>query len=73
MIGQGRLIGGVLAGFGVVIAAILAIYAFANAGNDRFFRRPADEPFELGTHGHAGLASQLNAVAADSVEELPAL
>src|SRR5437763_14119287 len=32
MIGQGKLIGGVLIALGVVIAAILILYAFANAG-----------------------------------------
>ncbi len=33
MIGQGKLIGGILIGVGVVVAAILILYAFANGGS----------------------------------------
>ena len=47
--------------------------ALADAGDDGFLGGAADEPFELGPHGDAGLGPQLNAVAADGVEELPAL
>ena len=42
--------------------------ALADAGDDRLLGRPADEPFELRPHRHAGLGPQLNAVAADGVE-----
>src|SRR5258708_22490917 len=47
--------------------------ALADASDDRFFGGPADEAFELGSHGHSGFATELNAVAANGVEERPAL
>ena len=47
--------------------------ALADAGDDRLLGRPADQPLELGPHRHAGLGPELNAVAADGVEGLPAL
>ena len=47
--------------------------AFADAGDDRLLRRPADEPIELGPHGDAGAGPQLDAVPAHAVERGPAL
>ena len=45
--------------------------AFADAGDDRLFRRAADDSLQIGPHGHAGPHLELNAVAGDGVERLP--
>ncbi len=44
--------------------------ALADAGDDRLFGRPADEPLEFGSHRHAGLREELNTIAAHGIKEL---
>ena len=38
----------------------------ADAGDDRFLTRAADQTVNVGAHGHTGLGTQLNAVLGDS-------
>ena len=45
--------------------------AFADAGDDRFLGRPADELIEVRPHRDAGLHFELNAVLGDGVERRP--
>src|SRR6266487_5238228 len=47
--------------------------AFADASDNRFFGRAADQALELGPDRNAGSGFQLNAVLANTVEGLTAL
>ncbi len=42
--------------------------SLADAGDDRFFGRPADQLGQVGAHGHAGAGLELNAVLCNPVE-----